>query len=69
MEALLIEPSDAKSYELIAEMAKQLGSRVKAISIEEKEDLVFGEMMSEAKTGEYIGKDVILKKLRSAKWF
>lgn len=67
MEALLIEPSDPKSFKLISEMAKQLGSRVKAISIEEKEDLVFGQMMTEAKTGEYVSKETLLKKLRSAK--
>lgn len=67
MDALLIEPSDLKSFKLISEMAKQLGSRVKSISIEDKEDLVLGEMMKGAKTGEYVSKEDLLKKLRSTK--
>lgn len=63
MAALLIETTDSKNLKLIAELAKQLGGKVKSISLTEMEDIVLGEMMAEAKTNEYISKEDLFKSL------
>ncbi len=64
MAALIIETSNPKSLKLIAELAKQLGSKVKSISPNDIEDVLFGEMIDNAKTGEYVSKEDLLKFLQ-----
>ncbi len=54
MAALIIETNNPKSLKLIAELANQLGSRVKSISVTDMEDVFFCEMIDKAKTGEYV---------------
>ncbi len=63
MAALIIETSNTKSLKLISELAKQLGSSVKSISMDDMEDMLFGEMIDKAKTGKYISKAALLEKL------
>ncbi len=63
MAALIIETTNSKNLKLIAELAKRLGSNVKTISIEDMEDLVFGEMIHKAKSGELISKEELFNKL------
>lgn len=63
MATLIIETSNAKNLKLIADLAKQLGSKVKSISKTDLEDITFGKMMDEVKTGEFVSKEELLKKL------
>jgi hypothetical protein len=67
MAALIIESNNSKNLKLIAELAKQLGSRVKSVSLENMEDFIFGEMINESKTGDLISKEDLLKTLQNNK--
>ena len=62
MGAIVIE-NDSKSLKLISELAKRLGSKVAKLTDEQLEDLTFGEMMKEAKTGKQVSREIIMKKL------
>lgn len=64
MAALIIETRNSKNLKLIADLAKQLGIKVKSVSVEDVEDLIFGEMIHEAKTGEKVSKEDLLTALQ-----
>jgi hypothetical protein len=63
MAALIIESNNLANLKVLAAMAKQLGDNVKAIDIEDLEDLLFGKMMEKAKTGKKVSKDTIMNTL------
>ena len=63
MGAIVIE-NDLKSLKLISELAKRLGSKVTKLNDEQLEDFSFGEMMKEAKTGEFVSRETIMEKLQ-----
>lgn len=63
MAALIIETTNTRNLKLIAELAKQLGINVKSISIDDMEDMLFGEMIDKAKTGKYVSKKALIEKL------
>lgn len=65
MAALIIESTNSKNLKLIAELAKQLGIKVKSVSLEDKEDYIFGEMIQKAKTGVLISKDDLFNTLQN----
>ncbi|TZF85701.1 hypothetical protein FW774_01085 (plasmid) [Pedobacter sp. BS3] len=67
MAALIIESKNPSNLKVLAAMTKQLGDTVKAVNIEDIEDMIFGDMMTKAKTGKFVTKQELLKKLRSAK--
>ncbi len=64
MSALIIK-ADKKSKKILSDLAKKLGGNVMSINDEQLEDLVFGKMIDDAKTGETVSKEDFLKSLRS----
>ena len=62
MSAIIIK-ADKKSNKILAELAKKLGGNVLSIDDEKFEDIAFGTMMEEAKTGENVSREEIMKKL------
>lgn len=67
MAALIIESKNPENFKLLAEIAKKKGDTAKAISSDDMEDILFGQMMDKAKTGKTVSKDDVMKKLLD-KW-
>jgi hypothetical protein len=65
MGALIIESSNPKNLELLAELAKKMGDHAVSISASDVEDLLLGEMMNHTKSGEYVTKEEVMRKLTS----
>ena len=63
MAALIIESKNPANLKILAAMAKHLGDNVRAIDVEEIEDLLFGKMMEKEKTGQKVSRDTIMKTL------
>ena len=63
MAALIIESKNPENLKILALLAKKLGDKVKSISLDDTEDMLFGEMMQKDETGKYVSKDVLFKKL------
>jgi hypothetical protein len=63
MSAIIIESKNPKNLKVLASLARMLGDNVKAIDVEEIEDLLFGKMMENMKTGETTIRDNIMKAL------
>jgi len=63
MAALIIESKNPKNLKLLADLARQLGDTAKSISANDVEDLLLGAVMDREKTGMYVSKDEIMKKL------
>lgn len=63
MAALIIESNNLANLKVLAAMAKQLGDNVKAIDIEDLEDLLFGKMMEKTRTGKKVSKATIMNTL------
>ncbi|MDP2423860.1 MAG: hypothetical protein U1C46_07860 [Bacteroidales bacterium] len=49
---------------LIIQLAKRLGGRVSGLSQQQYEDLLLGQLMDKAKTGETVPRSSILEKLK-----
>lgn len=64
MTSLIIQSDNTDNLELIAKLAKKLGIEVNSVTEEQSEDLAMGAIMSKAKTGESVSRDIIMKKLR-----
>lgn len=64
MSALIIK-ADKKSKKILSDLVKKLGGNVMSINDDQLEDLVFGKMMEEAKTGETVSKEEVIKSLQS----
>ncbi|WP_373513524.1 hypothetical protein [Persicitalea sp.] len=63
METLIIRTQSKRNFKLLKELATQLGESVEIPSTERAEDLAFGEMMQEAKTGTYVSRETIMEAL------
>ena len=63
MTSLIIQSDDIDNLELIAKLAKKLGVKVNSVTEEQSEDLALGAIMTSAKTGKSVSRDVIMKKL------
>lgn len=63
MSALIIESKNPENLKVLASLGKTLGDNVKAINVEEIEDLLFGKMMENVKTGEKTSRTNIMKAL------
>ena len=63
MDAIIIE-GDAENNRILAKLAKKIGNRVISLNDEEYEDLAFGKMMTDSKTGEDVSRVEIMKKLK-----
>ena len=64
MSTLLIK-TDTKNGKILAQLAKQLGGDVIALSDIQFEDLMLGSLMDAVKTGTAVSKENILKKLKA----
>ncbi len=64
MSALVIKV-DKKSKQILTELAKKLGGNVMSINDEQLEDIVFGKMIEDSKSGETASKEEVLKSLKS----
>jgi len=63
METIIIQAASKSNGKLLMEMAKKLGENVRILDKETAEDLSFGKMMQEAKTGKLVSKKSILSQL------
>lgn len=63
MSALIIESKNPENLKILSSLAKMLGDQVKAIDVEEIEDLLFGKMMENVKTGDKVSRESIMKSL------
>jgi hypothetical protein len=64
MSALVIK-ADNKSKKIISELVKKLGGNVMSINDEQLEDIVFGKMIQDSKSGELVSKDEVIKSLKT----
>ncbi len=63
METLIIRTQNKRNFKLLKELAMQLGESVEVPSLERAEDLAFGKMMEEAKTGTSVSRETIMEAL------
>ena len=63
MSALIIESKNPDNLKILASLAKMLGDNVKAIDIDDIEDLLFGKMMKNMKTGKTTSRESVMKSL------
>ncbi len=63
MTALIIESKNPENLKVLASLAKMLGDNVKAVDVEEIEDLLFGNMMDKMKTGKTSTREAIMQAL------
>ena len=63
MTALIIESKNPDNLKILASLAKMLGDNVKAIDIDDIEDLLFGKMMKNIKTGKTTSRESVMKSL------
>ncbi len=64
MGAVVIKIDD-KNNRLIAKLVKELGGKVIAINEQQYEDLALGTLMENEKTGESVGREEVMKKLKN----
>ena len=64
MASIIIQSDNSDNLELIANLTKKLGINVIEVKDEQSVDLFLGNIMFSAKTGKYVGRDAIMKKLR-----
>jgi hypothetical protein len=63
METIIIQTKSKSTTKLLIELAKKLGEKAQVLDKEISEDLAFGKMMTEAKTGQIVSKESILAEL------
>lgn len=64
METMVIKLKSKRDKSLFSELAKRLGLKSMVLSEEDKEDLGLLKAMLEAKRGEYVAKEKVMKVLR-----
>lgn len=64
MGAIIIK-ADKKSNKILSELARKLGGTVIDLEDEQYEDFALGTAMDDAKTGEIVEPDSIMRKLKS----
>ena len=63
METLLIQTQSKSTSKLLIDLVKKMGDKAQVLSPEIAEDLAFGWMMSQEKTGKNVSKSSILEHL------
>lgn len=63
MSAIIIQ-ADKKNIRLLSELAQNLGGKVSTLDEEQLEDIHFGQMMQNEKTGKTVTRETIMKKLK-----
>jgi hypothetical protein len=64
MESLLLQGKSKKDIEILAELARMIGLKIRHLSKEELEDIGLANAMKKGRTGEYINTQSYLKKLK-----
>ncbi len=64
MDAILVTPKDAQEFQLISDLFTRMKVQTKVLSLEEKEDLYFAELMKEADRNKKVSRNTVMKKLR-----
>jgi hypothetical protein len=65
METIIIQTQSKSTTKLLIELARKLGEKAQILDKEISEDLAFGKMMAQAKTGKTVSKESILAELNS----
>ncbi|MFY7912705.1 MAG: hypothetical protein ACOVO2_24270 [Emticicia sp.] len=63
METIIIQSQSKSTSKLLTGLAKKLGEKVQVLDKEVSEELSFGKMMVQAKTGKTVSKESILAEL------
>lgn len=63
MSAIVIQ-GKKKDIKLLEKLAQKIGGKVSSLSDEQVEDINFGEMLNEVKTGEEVSRNTIMEKLK-----
>ncbi len=63
MGAIIIRTRTKSNLKLLKDLATKLGENVQVLNEEQAEDLAFGEMMQEAKTGTFVTREAIMQAL------
>ncbi|MCX6154477.1 MAG: hypothetical protein NT007_09975 [Candidatus Kapabacteria bacterium] len=61
MENILVSPKNKKEFQLITDLFSKMNIKTKVLSLEEQEDLIFGEMMKEADRSQKVSRDSVMK--------
>lgn len=64
MNTILVTPKDAQEFQFISDLFSKMNIETKVLSLEEKEDLNFGELMKEADRNKKVSRDTIMKNLK-----
>lgn len=65
METIIIQTNSKSTSKLLLSLTKKLGEKAQILSPETAEDLAFGLMIQQAKTGKKVSKESILTALKS----
>jgi hypothetical protein len=63
MEGLLLQSKSKKDIEVLAELAKMIGLKIRRLTNDELEDIGIATAMKKGRTGEYVDTEKYLKKL------
>jgi hypothetical protein len=63
MASIIIQTDNSDNLELITKLAKKLGIHVSDVTDEQSEDITFGNIMTGSKTGKFVSRDSVMKKL------
>jgi hypothetical protein len=61
---LLIEPKDAREFQLLTDLLSKMKVKTKVLSLEEKEDIGLAELMKETDRSIKVSRENIMNKLR-----
>lgn len=64
MDTILVSPKDDQEFQLISELFSRMKVKTQVLSLEEKEDMLFGELMKDADRTQKVSRETIMKKLR-----
>ena len=67
MESILLEPKTKEDAELIKKMAKKMRIKSSVLTQEDKEDIGLGIAIQKGRTGKFVSKETIMKKL--SRWW
>ena len=57
MAALIIKSQNPENLTLLSEIARNMGDTAQTISMDDVEDILFGEMMNKSKTGKIVSRE------------
>ena len=63
MASIIIQTNDPENLNLITTLAKKLGVNVSDVTDEQLEDIGLGNIMTGSKTGKFVSRNSVMKKL------